>query len=149
MTGAKGNESLQAFAMEVEGLVQFTYPGENLPLIDNIKTGAFHNGIRDPDIKLAVSSTQKTTFAETEAFALALETARTISRPPVNKVRKMKVVEEEESLLNELKEMLKQVGETGQKTKLKRVAISKEIIKRHGKDKRPKYQPSSQESPLN
>ena len=34
----KANESLQAFAMEVERLVQLTYPGENHLLIDNIKT---------------------------------------------------------------------------------------------------------------
>ena len=115
----KANESLQAFAMEVERLVQLTYPGENHPLIDNIKTEAFVNDIRDPDIKLAVCSTQKTTFAETVAFVLAQETARTISRPPVSKVRKMEVVEEEETLLNKLKEMLNQVGENGQRTKLK------------------------------
>ena len=46
----KANESLQAFAMEVERLVQLTYPGENHPLIDNIKTESFVNGIRDSDI---------------------------------------------------------------------------------------------------
>ena len=34
----KANEPLQAFAMDVETLVQLTYPGENHPLIDNIKT---------------------------------------------------------------------------------------------------------------
>ena len=63
--GQKANEPLQAFAMKVERLVQLTYPGENHPLIDNMKTEAFVGGIRDPDIKLAVCSTQKTTFAET------------------------------------------------------------------------------------
>ena len=31
----KALESLQAFAMEVERLVQFTYPGENHPVRDN------------------------------------------------------------------------------------------------------------------
>ena len=56
--------------MEVERLVQLTYPGENNQLIDNIY---------DSDIKLAVCYTQKTIFAETVAFALAQETARTIS----------------------------------------------------------------------
>ena len=78
--------------MEVERLVQPTYPGENHPLVDNIKTVAFFSGIRDPDIKLAVCSTHKITFA------LAQETARTVSRSPVGKVLKMKVVEAEESL---------------------------------------------------
>ena len=39
----------------------FTYSGENHPLIDNIKTETFVNGIRDNNIKLA----QKTTFAQT------------------------------------------------------------------------------------
>ena len=34
----KANESLQAFAMEVERLVQLTYTGGNHPLIDNFKT---------------------------------------------------------------------------------------------------------------
>ena len=37
----KANESLQAFAMEVERLVQFTYLGENHQLIDNYKTEVF------------------------------------------------------------------------------------------------------------
>ena len=54
--------------MEVERLVQLTYPGENHSLIDNIKTEAFVNGIRGSDIKLAVCSTQKATFAETWSF---------------------------------------------------------------------------------
>ena len=93
--------------------VQLTYPAENHQLIDNIKTEAFVNGIHDPDIKLAVYSTQKIV-----AFAVGQETARTISRPSVSKVRKMEVVEKEESLLNKLKEMLKQVEENGQKTNL-------------------------------
>ena len=61
--------------------------------------------IRDPDIKLAVCSTQKTTFAETVAFALGQETARTIARPPVSEVRKMQVMEEEKSLLNKLRDV--------------------------------------------
>ena len=70
-------------------------------MIDNIKAEAFVNGICDPDIKLAVCSARKT------AFALAQETARTISRPPVSKVRKM-IVEEDERLLSKVKEMVKQ-----------------------------------------
>ena len=41
--------------------------------------------------------TQKTTFAETVAFALGQETARTISRPQVSKVRQMEVVVKEEN----------------------------------------------------
>ena len=82
--------------MEVERLVQ---PWENHPLIDNIKTEAFVSGIRDPDIELL-----------TVAFALGQANARAISRPSVSKVRKMEVVGEEESLLNKLKKMLKQVG---------------------------------------
>ena len=75
------NESLQTFAMEGERLVQLTYPGENHPLVVNFKIEAFVNGICDPDIKLAVCSAQKKTFADTLAFALVQETARTISRP--------------------------------------------------------------------
>ena len=58
-------------ANEVERLVQLTYPGENHSLLANFKTETFVNGIRDPDIKLAVCSSQKTTFTETVAFALA------------------------------------------------------------------------------
>ena len=69
MSGEKANESLQAFAVEVERLVQLTYPGENHPLIDNFKTETFVNGISDTDIKLAVCSTQKKTFAETQETA--------------------------------------------------------------------------------
>ena len=43
-----------------------------------------------------------------------------ISIPKISKVRKMEVVEEEESLLNRVKEMLKQVlEESRQKAKLK------------------------------
>ena len=68
-------------------------------MIDNIKAEAFVNGICDPDIKLAVCSARKT------AFALAQETARTISRPPVRKVRLMELVEEDESLLNKLRDV--------------------------------------------
>ena len=62
----KANDPLQAFALEVDRLVQLTYPGENHPLIDNIKIGAFV----DSEIKLAICSMQKITFAETTAFAL-------------------------------------------------------------------------------
>ena len=60
-------EPLKAIAMEVERIVQRTYVRENHPLIDNFKTEAFVNGIRDPDIKLAARSTQKTTFTEAVA----------------------------------------------------------------------------------
>ena len=74
--------------------MQFIYPGENHPLIEHFKAEAFVNGIRDPDIKLSVCSTQMTTFAETVAFALTQESARTISIPQLSKVRKMKGVEE-------------------------------------------------------
>ena len=51
----KANEALQAFAMDIGE----TYIYE-----------AFANGIRDPDIKLAVCLTQKTIFAESVVFAL-------------------------------------------------------------------------------
>ena len=63
----KSNESLQAFAMKGERLVQLTDTGENHPLVDNFKTEAFGSGIRNPNIKLAIYSAQKTTFAETVA----------------------------------------------------------------------------------
>ena len=54
------------------------------------------------------------------AFALAQETVPAIARLQVNKVRKLKVVEEEESFLNKSKEMLKQVLEENlRKAKLK------------------------------
>ena len=52
----RANESLLAFAMEGERLVQLTYLGEKHPLVDNFKTETFVNGIRDTDIKLAVCS---------------------------------------------------------------------------------------------
>ena len=80
----KTNESLQAFTMVVERLVQLTYPGENYPLIDNFKTKAFVNGIRDPDVKLAVC------FAQNTTFALAQENAHTIWRPQVRECEKWK-----------------------------------------------------------
>ena len=48
-------------------------------MIHNLKTEAFVNGIRDPYMKLAVSSIQKRTFAETVAFTLSQETALAIS----------------------------------------------------------------------
>ena len=54
----KPNESFQAFGMEVDGLVQLTYPGGNHSLVDNFKTKAFVNGIREPDYKLVVCSAQ-------------------------------------------------------------------------------------------
>ena len=55
----KTKESLKGYAVEVERLVELTYPGENHSLVDNIKIEAFVNGIRDLDIKLAVSSWQR------------------------------------------------------------------------------------------
>ena len=86
--------------------MQLRYPGENLPLIDSIKTEAFVNGIRDSDIKLVVCCTKTITFAEILTFVLAQETARTISRLLVSKVRTMVVVEEHDRLLTEFKEMV-------------------------------------------
>ena len=76
--------------MELNGLAQLTYPGGKLPLVG-------------PDIKLTVCSAQKTTFAEIVAIALVQETARTISRPQVTKVRKIKVAEMEEGHSNKFK----------------------------------------------
>ena len=116
--------------------MQLTYPGENHPLIDNFKTETFVNGICSPDIKLAVCSRKETNFADTVAFAPALETAREISRLQVSKVRKMEVVKEDEILLNNVKEMLMQVlKENVQKaSNVERVVISKETVKLHGKD---------------
>ena len=73
--------------MEVARLVKLAYSGEYHPLIDNYKTVVFVHGIRDPDIKLAVCSTLKRNFAETVAFTLAQETARTIYRPQTGEVR--------------------------------------------------------------
>ena len=52
MSGVKGYDSLQALTMEVERLVELTYPGENHPWIDNFKAEAFVNGIRDPELNL-------------------------------------------------------------------------------------------------
>ena len=72
----KTDESLQAFTMEVERLVQFTYPGGNHPIVDNFKTRALVNDIRDTDIRLAVCYTLKTTFVETVAFAPSRPLAR-------------------------------------------------------------------------
>ena len=73
--------------------MQLTYPGENHPLGDNSKNETFVNGIRNPDIKQAVCSAQKTTFAE----AVAFEIARMISTPQVSKARRMEVVKEKET----------------------------------------------------
>ena len=57
-------------------------------MIDNFKTEAFVNGIREPDIKLAICSTYKPTFAETVGYALAPETAGMIYSSQVSKVQK-------------------------------------------------------------
>ena len=102
-------------AMEGERLVQFTYPGENYPLVYNFKTEAFVNGRRDSDIKSAVCSAQNTTFAE----IVAIETARTITTPQVSKVLRMEVVKEKRCLLYKSRKMLKQIlEEVVQKVKL-------------------------------
>ena len=45
------NDSLQSFAMEVERLVQLTYPGESQPLIYNFKTEAFVNGTQKTSLQ--------------------------------------------------------------------------------------------------
>ena len=67
-------------------------PGKKHLLVNSFKTEVFVNSIRDADIKLAVRSAQNITFAETVVdLALVQETARTISRPQVIKVRKMEV----------------------------------------------------------
>ena len=150
----KTDESLQALAMEVEILVHLTYPGRNHPLVDNFKTKAFIKSISDPNIRLALYSAQKTNFV------LAQETAQTISRPQVTKVRKMEVVEED--LLNKFKKMLKQVlKEDGQKTKFKyfncgkdghiskKLGSATKMVKIRLTNKRASYQPSTPESPLN
>ena len=121
----KANESLHVFAMEVKKLVQLTFQGENHPLIDNFMTETLVNGICDSEIKLAVYFTQKTTFAETRTRALVLETACTIFRPQVSKVRKMETVEEVECLLNKFKEMFWEKTE--------------ENLKRHVKGPDPSY----------
>ena len=81
----------------------------------NIKTEAFVKVIRDPYIKLAVCSTQKTSFAEIVRFALAQEIARTVSRPVVSKVRTMEVVQGDECLLAKVKEIVKQALEKKRK----------------------------------
>ena len=92
----------------------------------------------DPDNKLAACSTQKTTFAETVSFALAQETARTISRPLVSKVQKMEVVKY-------IKERCRSKWEKTDKrlnlnaSTVERVAIFKETVKRHGKDLDPSH----------
>ena len=62
------------------------------PQLYNFKTEAFVNGIRDPEIKLAVCSAQKTISAEIMGFALAQETACTISTLQVSKVIRINVV---------------------------------------------------------
>ena len=49
----------------------------------------------------------------------------------------MEVVEEEECLLNKLKEKLKHVWQNGQK--IKTMVISKEIVRRNGKDQDPPH----------
>ena len=59
----KANESIQALAIDVERLIQLSYPGENHLLTDGNKTEVFVYCIRDPDIKLAVQcSTLKKNF---------------------------------------------------------------------------------------
>ena len=70
-------------------------------MIDNIKTEAFVNIIRDADIKPAVYAKQKATL-DTVAFALAQENARSISRPSVSKERTTEVVEEGECLFSKI-----------------------------------------------
>ena len=48
------NESVQAFVMLADRLVQLTYLGENHQLLGNFKNNKFVNGIRDRGINLVV-----------------------------------------------------------------------------------------------
>ncbi|GBP06662.1 hypothetical protein EVAR_71787_1 [Eumeta japonica] len=84
------NETLQDYALEIKRLMKLAYPGENHPFVDNFKTEAFANGIRDPDIKLAAYATQKISFAETMSRAFAQETVRLISRQQTHKYGKLR-----------------------------------------------------------
>lgn len=163
----KANESLQDFAMEIERLVQLTYPGENHPFLDQFKIEAFVNGIRDPEVRQLVCATQKLSFAETVAFALAQETAKLISRPQVCKVRGLEISAEKDSLANEMRELKEAVMQalTGKQNKERAKCFNcgktghyqrncKAPRKRTRSVSPPRvnkrtYQQSTQESPLN
>ena len=100
--------------------MKLTYSAGNRQLLDDFKTKAFVNGIRDSEVRLVVCSAQKTTFAETVTFALAQETAHTISTLQVSKLRRINVVKEKGCKRHKSRNMLKQIfKEVGQKVKLK------------------------------
>ena len=142
----KANESLQAFVVEVERLVQLIYPLKNHPLIGNFKTEAFVNGIHNPDIKLAVCSTQKSTFAKTSKQS----------------VKKWKSWRKNAFKIN-LKRLKQVLEDNGQKAKLKCFNCGKaghfqrnykaarrrlRCISPARNNKRTNYHLSTQESPL-
>ncbi|XP_037813635.1 uncharacterized protein LOC119604837 [Lucilia sericata] len=116
-----GASSAEDFALEIELLIQLTYPGEHHPFLDIFKIEAFVNGIRDPEIKHAVCATPKPSFAETVSFALAQETAKIISKPQIFKVRNVEVVaENERNIVTEIKEaVLEALNEKQNKAKIK------------------------------
>ncbi|XP_037820440.1 uncharacterized protein LOC119609656 [Lucilia sericata] len=161
----KANETLQDFALEIERLIQLTYPGEHHPFLDIFKIEAFVNGIRDPEIKHAVCATPKPSFAETVSFALAQETAKIISKPQIFKVRNVEVVaENERNIVTEIKEaVLEALNEKQNKAKIKCYNCGKTgHIQRNCKAQRKRTRSvspprnnqqvnhhSSQESPLN
>ncbi|XP_065356144.1 uncharacterized protein LOC135950535, partial [Calliphora vicina] len=116
----KPNETLQDFALEIERLLQLTYPGENNPFLDHIKIEAFVNGIRDPEIKHAVCATPKPSFAETVSFALTQETAKIISKPQICKVRNIEVMaEDDRNIVDELKKVLEAFNDKHSKARVK------------------------------
>ncbi|XP_065356251.1 uncharacterized protein LOC135950648 [Calliphora vicina] len=116
----KPNETLQDFALEIERLLQLTYPGNNNPFLDHIKIEAFVNGIRDPEIKHAVCATSKPSLAETVSFALAQETAKIISNPQICKVRNIEVVaEDERNIVDELKKVLEAFNDKHRKARVR------------------------------
>ncbi|XP_073811775.1 uncharacterized protein [Musca autumnalis] len=114
----KPNETLQAFAADIERLAQLAYPGETHPLVDRIKIETFASGIRDPEIKFATYAAPIGTFAETVSFALAQETARMLVKPKAYNVRRLQVEDNNsQTVVDPLKDALMRVKRGAGKTR--------------------------------
>lgn len=87
----KAGETLQEFASAVERLAHLAHASTSSEFMERIKIDAFIDGIRDTETRRAVILTPKATFAETIACALINETAQTLIKPAINKIRRVEI----------------------------------------------------------